>query len=145
MQTSGQSQPLPGSVLGEAAAPLLGFRCILWVPWGHLSSCRREHIGSTEPRGQRSADAEVGRCKDLKSRGSLSSCQAGIWSNKGPVERNTVRPAWKAFLTQQAMQKEGAGLFSYSLPHPKPILRSGASKLITFIFSQLFTRYNLSV
>lgn len=70
-QTSGQSQPLLGSVLGEAAIPLLGFRCFLWVPWGHQTSCRRESMGSTEPRGQRSAYEEVGRCKDLKSRGSV--------------------------------------------------------------------------
>lgn len=66
-QTSGQSQPLLGSVLGEAAVQLLGFWCILWVPWGHLTSCRTESTRSTEPRGQRSAEAEVGRCKDLKS------------------------------------------------------------------------------
>lgn len=49
-----------------------------------------------------------GASKGLKSLGSLSSCQTGIWGDDDPVERNTVRPAWKAFLTQQAMQKGGS-------------------------------------
>lgn len=90
----------PGSHAGFPVHPLGAL--------GPSDQLQERAHGSSEPRGQRCADAEVGRCKGLRSLGSLSSCQTGIWGDDDPVERNTVRPAWKAFLTQQAMQKGGS-------------------------------------
>lgn len=97
MQTSGQSQPLPGPVLGEATDSSAEYSA---HSLGALGQSDQLLLGkgvhrSPELQGQRPTDAEVGRYRGLRSRGFLSSCQTGIRSNKDPVERNTVRPAWE--------------------------------------------------